>query len=147
LVDFVVYAHRTGKPEAVREAFADIQKVIDPATRGSWHGHSLERWRSFAVESTPLDEIRSCAVPTFVADGSRDSNSPVESADTFVVELLRSDPRRGVFYWRVHEADLGFSTPGGESYTAQVLDRFLEWALSPKKGRGVIVGPPFEVAR
>lgn len=141
LVDFVIYAHRTGRVEALREAFSEIQTVIDPKSQQPWRGHSLVRWRSHGVESTPLDEMRSCEVPTFVAHGSADTSSPVESADTFVVELLRSNPARHVFYLRVQDADHGLGTPDGQGHLPFAFDRFLSWSLSPNK-RGVLVGPP-----
>jgi pimeloyl-ACP methyl ester carboxylesterase len=143
LVDFAIYAHRTGTVEAAREAFSEIQTVIDPKSQRPWRGHSLIRWRSYAVESTPLDEMRSCEVPTFVAHGSRDSNSPVESADMFVVELLRTNPARPIFYVRVHDGDHGLGAPNQQNYLPFAFDHFLNWGLSQSKERGVLVGPPF----
>jgi len=143
LFDMVLAAHRTGKTEAIREAFSDVQRVIDPQSTGRWRGHSMVRWKSYAVESSPLDEMRASDVPVFVAHGSRDATSPVESADLFVVELLRANVARSVAYVRVEDADHLLRSPSGEKFGPSILDRFLNWALSPSKARGVVLGPPF----
>jgi pimeloyl-ACP methyl ester carboxylesterase len=149
LVDFAVYAHRTGDSDTIRETFVEIQHVIDAKEEAAqfWRGHSMRRWRSYAIDSTPLDEMRACGVPTFVAHGSRDTNSPVESADMFVVELMRTNPSRPIYYIRVQDADHGFQLPGGENHKDFVFDEFLNWGLSRQKNRRVLVGPPFQAAR
>jgi hypothetical protein len=147
LADFVLAAHRDGDANHVRGRFGEVLFLTDPEARGTYRGHGVERWRTFAVESTPLDDLRSAPVPVFVAHGTADESSAVESADVFVVELLREGPRRPVFYVRIQGADHNLRGEGGDDFRPFVLHRFLEWALADDRPRTVLVGPPFESAQ
>jgi pimeloyl-ACP methyl ester carboxylesterase len=141
LVDFVVYAHRSGEADRVRDTFDDILTLTDPQAEGAWRGHDISRWQTFAVDTSPLEELRGKSVPVFVVHGSADESSPVESADAFVVELLREGPERPVFYLRLQEVGHGLIARGDENLRSLVLRRFISWALSESNARGVEVWP------
>ncbi len=40
-----------------------------------FQGLRARRWRTFWVDSTPLDDVRDSSVPPFVAHGTRDGSS------------------------------------------------------------------------
>lgn len=139
LADFVTYAHRSGDASRVRETFDDImQLTTEPDSLDTWRGHPVERWESFAIHSTPLDDLRETSVPVFVTHGTEDKASAVEGADVFVVELLRTDAQRPVSYLRLHGADHGLRD-GEVSHVDDVFDHFLAWGLSDDRPREVVV--------
>ncbi|MFL5348418.1 MAG: alpha/beta hydrolase family protein [Hyalangium sp.] len=139
LFDEVLFARRDAEPGGVRAAFDEVLRVTDPAARGRWNGHSLTRWRSYAVDTTPLEELRASRVPVFIAHGSEDESVPIESADLLAVELMR-DRSRPVFYLYLPGHDHSFRGKDRADDARAVLDRFLEWALSPMKATGVQEG-------
>ncbi len=141
LADFAMYSHRTGDASEVSETFDDIlQLTTEPDELDSWGGHPVERWTSFAVDTTPLEDLRDTSVPVFVTHGTEDRASAIESADVFVVELLRTDSQRPLSYLRLHDVDHGLQIRDTEiSRMDDVFDHFLDWALSDDPPREIIV--------
>jgi hypothetical protein len=65
----------------------------DPAQpEGDGVFHDLERWKTFWLASTPIEDVRDSMVPLFVAQGTRDDTTL--SADLFALEAIRHDPNR-----------------------------------------------------
>jgi dipeptidyl aminopeptidase/acylaminoacyl peptidase len=75
----------------------------------------------------------------FVAGGTRDEKSPIESAGVFVLEMLR-DRRRALRYLILPDLDHSYVDGAGREHTADVLGAFLDWALAPRKDRSVLLG-------
>ena len=98
LFDFVAAARRKADDEGVRRTFEEILWLTSPAASGDYRGLPVERWTSFALDSTPLDDLQDCTVPVFVAHGTDDDAASIEGAEVFVVELMRRNGGRPVFY-------------------------------------------------
>lgn len=135
LFDGILFARRDAEPGGVRAAFNDALRVMDPAAQGSWNGHSLTRWRSYVVDTTPLEELHTSRVPVFIAHGTEDESVPIESADLLAIELMR-DRSRPIFYLYLPGRNHSFRGKDRVDDARAVL----EWALSPTKTIGVQEG-------
>lgn len=102
-----------------------------------YDGLPARRWKSFWIESTPLDDVRNSDVPLFVAHGSRDGS--LLPSDLFVMESLRQKPDRPVRYVVVQDGDHAFGTSGARSRVKELFDDFLAWALNPQRATGLRV--------
>jgi pimeloyl-ACP methyl ester carboxylesterase len=135
--DNVMEARRTGDKASVQNAFDELLSVTGPTPPATYSGFPVERFLSYAVRSTPLDDLRSMHTPVFIAQGTRDHNSAVESADLLAVELLRTDPRRPVKYLILNGLDHGYFTADEVDHKREVFEAFLDWSLGEAKPRGV----------
>ncbi len=138
LYDFVVFDRKSGNHRAVLDDFQKTLELLGSNPPDRFSGHSALRWKSYAVDSTPLQDMVGLEVPVFVAHGSKDENSPVESADLFVIELLRQNRKRSVYYFMVPDATHGFVGADGKDHAAEVIRRFVEWSVAPKKITAVV---------
>jgi len=100
-------------------------------------GHPARRWKSFALATTPLEDVRDSMVPLYVAHRGREPN--IHAADLFVLEALRQQPDRALRYVVLHDGDHGFGRPGRPGGMARVLDDFLSWAVGPERATGVAI--------
>jgi pimeloyl-ACP methyl ester carboxylesterase len=140
--DFIVTARRNGGLGAVKDVFDELIWITGPGASGSYRGAGIERQITYGIDSTNIDDLRDSRVPIFVANGVADDKAPIESADVFVAEMLR-DRRRQIRYLMLPDLDHGYrSLRDGADHTAAVLNAFIDWALSPAKGRSVFVGLP-----
>ena len=140
LFDFVAEARRKEDDQGIRRTFEEILWLTSPGAAGDYRGLPVERWASFALDSTPLDDLDGSTVPVFVAHGTADDAASIEGADLFVVELLRRDARRAVFYLILPGQNHRYIAADGHSYFPDVFRAFLKWALDSEKTRGVEVG-------
>lgn len=118
-------------------AFADIVRFAEgPLPEGRFLGHPEVRWRSFAWDSTPLEDLRQSRLPIFVGHGGEDRASALASADIFVAELLRQRGPHPLHYEVYPGHDHVFSPAGGggPNQTKQVLERFFAWATAQPRG-------------
>ncbi len=137
--DDIANARRQGRPVAVKAALDDLIALTGPQPPAEYAGAASVRQLSYAVDSTPLDDLRASALPIFVAGGTRDEKSPIESADLFVAEMLRARARR-LRYVMLPDLDHAYMTPDGADRMPDVLRAFVDWALEPMKGRDVHLG-------
>ncbi len=100
-------------------------------------GFPADRFRTYAIDSTPLEDLAVGAVPVFVAQGTADRNSAPESADAMVVELLRRDHARAIRYLVLEGLDHGFHDERGNAHAEEVLAEFVRWSTSTSRGRSV----------
>lgn len=94
-------------------------------------GLPARRYKTFWIESTPMDDVRDSDVPLFVAQGSRDGT--LLPADLFVMEAVRRKPDRPVRYVVLQDGDHAFAQPGGRSRVVELLNDFLKWAMDPAR--------------
>jgi pimeloyl-ACP methyl ester carboxylesterase len=135
--DFVAEAHQKGDWKQVGRAFGDLIWMTGGSANGRYNGLPIERWKTFAIDSTPLDDLRPLTVPVFVAQGGADGHASVEGSDVMVLELLR-DARRKVSYLVLPDDDHDFmSQRTHEDHRVKVLHDFIVWALDPDKQRSV----------
>jgi pimeloyl-ACP methyl ester carboxylesterase len=95
------------------------------------------RWKTFWLESTPLDDVRESAVPLFVAHGTRDGT--ILAPDLFVIEAVRQQPIRPLRYVVLENGDHAFETAPGRSRLPEIFNDFLEWALDTDRATGTTV--------
>jgi hypothetical protein len=123
--------------------FDELLQLTSPAPPAAYRGFPVERYQSYAIRSTMLDDLRPLRVPIFVAQGTRDRNTPVAGADLLAVELLRSDPQRAVRYLILPGLDHGFCDGAGSDHQGEVLHAFLDFAARPTRSVVTLgLGPP-----
>jgi hypothetical protein len=103
-----------------------------PAFRPRWPSSSehfiylglpARRWKTFWLESTPIEDVRDSKVPLFVVQGTRDDSTL--SADLLALEAIRQQPNRPLRYVVLDQGDHAFETPDGNSHLAELLDDFV----------------------
>jgi fermentation-respiration switch protein FrsA (DUF1100 family) len=134
--DEVVAARRAGDAKAAQRSFEDLLNITSRSPMEGYRGWPTERWISYAVDSSALDDLRRTNAPVFIAQGGRDENSPIESADLLAVELLR-DRRRLVKYVILPGADHNLVDSDGADRSDEVFVEFVRWSLDPLKTREV----------
>ena len=102
-----------------------------------YQGFPRERFSTFAIESTTLDDFEGRRVPVFVARGTLDRNSAPENTDATVVELLRRDREHVIHYLILDGLDHAFRDRLGEGHAEEVLARFVDWAARGPSERNV----------
>lgn len=120
--------------DAFRKAFETMQMLQRSDDNEMYEGHAVRRWKSYTLDSTPLEDIRESTLPLFIAYGGREKN--ILGADAFSLEALRQQPERPLRYVIVHDGDHGFSTPDGRAHMDRVLDDFITWALDSQRPTG-----------
>lgn len=130
-------------PAASRAAFErnlDVMRMLQRADDATMHeGLPARRWKSYWIQSTPLEDVRDSDVPLFVAHGSRDGS--LLPSDLFVMESLRHNPGRPIRYLVVQNGDHAFETPAHVSRVKVLFDDFIAWALDPQRATGIRVLP------
>jgi len=102
-----------------------------------YEGLPARRWKTFWLNSTPMEDVRDSLVPLFVAQGTRDG-SPL-SADLFALEAIRQQPTRPIRYEVVQQGDHAFENLEGKSFLAELFDDFGLWAHDPHRQTSVVV--------
>lgn len=123
--------------ENLKSTFETMQMLQHAADDFMYEGHAARRWKSYALDTTPLEDVRESVVPLYVAHGEREQN--LHAADLFVLEALRQQPTRPLRYVVIKDGDHGFDGSDDRGHFAQVFDDFLNWALNPKRATGVEV--------
>lgn len=133
-VDFATLARGRGDVGGVREAFDDLDRFLSASAPAQYKGYDARRWQSFAIDHTALDLLARSTVPLFIAHGDRDESVPVASADLVAVELMRTQPRRAIFYWSVVGGDHMLETPTARRL-GKILLHYVAWARAAPAGR------------
>jgi hypothetical protein len=134
--DFVVEERVAGRHDDANQVLVEAFGLTGPTPPAQYRGHSFARWQSFAIDSSPLDDLRATRTPIFVAHGTADHASRIENADLFVLELLRSRRQHPLFYWVLDGVDHGYRDAAGTSHAAEVVRRFVAWGLAPDRATG-----------
>jgi pimeloyl-ACP methyl ester carboxylesterase len=114
----------------------ETMRMLQRADDGfMYEGHAARRWKSYALDTTPMEDVRDSVVPLYVAHGEREPN--IHAADLFVLEALRQQPTRPLRYVVVEDGDHGFASSNGRNHFEQVFDDFLAWAINPRRATGV----------
>lgn len=122
---FAGYAAQGPNPDRLRGLIDEIQ-MLQMAPDDAMHdGLPVRRWRTFWLDSTPIDDVRQSQVPLFVAQGTRDGTTL--AADLFVLEALRQQPTRPVRYVVVTGGDHAFETKTKGSRIDELFVDFVNW--------------------
>lgn len=123
--------------DAFREVVDGIRMLQQADDDFMYQGHPTRRWRTYWLDSTPLDDVRESTVPLFVAHGTRDGT--ILSPDLFVMEAIRQQPDRPLRYVVVEDGDHAFQTSNGLGRVDELFGDFLDWALDPDRETGLAV--------
>jgi pimeloyl-ACP methyl ester carboxylesterase len=126
-----------GSRTGFERAFNRVRMLQTADDGFMYEGLPARRWRTFWLESTPLDDVRESAVPLFVAHGTRDGT--ILAPDLFVIEAVRQQPTRPLRYVVLENGDHAFETAPGRSRLPEVFSDFLEWALDAGRATGTTV--------
>ena len=137
--DDIALAHQRSDVRAVKQVLDDLIALTGSHPPPDYAGASSVRQLTYAVDSTPLEDLQTTTLPLFVAAGSRDEKSPQASADLFVAEMLRSRARP-VHYLILPEMDHGYESPDGKQHVLEVIRAFVDWTELTAKDRAVAVG-------
>ena len=128
-------AKGAGDRARFQQVFEEV-RMLQRADDGFMHeGHPARRWKTFWLDSTPIEDVRDSMVPLFVAQGSRDGTTL--PADLFALEAIRQQPNRPLRYVVVQQSDHTFNTPDGTSHLAELFDDFVRWALDANRQTGL----------
>ena len=125
LFDHIVEARLTSKQTA-QDVFEELLWLTGNPT-GEYRGFPVRRYMSYAIETTPLEELKNLHTPIFIAHGTKDKNSPILSDDLLAAELFRTDKKRMLKYLILEGSDHGYNNAQGESRSADVLVNILKW--------------------
>jgi hypothetical protein len=132
--DFVQLSRSKGDAAGAAKAFADLDAFLRNDPPASYLGYGSARWRSFAIDATPLDSLLRSTMPVFIVHGDRDTSVPIASVDATVIELARRQPQRAVYYWPIQGAE--HDLRAGETRPADTLyPQFVRWAQDRPSGR------------
>ncbi|HUE84576.1 MAG TPA: alpha/beta hydrolase [Vicinamibacterales bacterium] len=126
-----------GSRDGFERAFDRIRMLQTADDGFMYQGLPARRWKTFWLESTPLDDVRESTVPLFVAHGTRDGT--ILAPDLFVVEAVRQQPARSLRYVVLENGDHAFETAPGQSRIAEIFNDFLDWALDSDRATGTTV--------
>lgn len=139
--DLATLQRETQSREGVAKVFADYLSFLDGKPPAEYLGYPSQRWKSFAIDATPLDNLSKTRIPVFIAHGELDKSVPVASADLLVIELMRQQKQRAIYYWSVAGADHSLSDARG-NHLAKIIEVFATWANSAPTGRTIVTRAP-----
>lgn len=123
--------------ESFQSAFDRMRMFQNAPDDFMYKGLPARRYKTFWLDSTPIEDVRDSDVPLFVAQGTRDGT--VMASDLFAMEALRQQPQRPLRYVVVEGGDHAFGMPDGTSRVATLFDDFLNWVSDPKRSTGTAV--------
>jgi hypothetical protein len=121
------YAGGPPTRERLRSVFDRIRMLQRASDDAMDEGLPVRRWKTFWLESTPIEDVASSIVPLFIAQGTRDGSTL--SADLFTLEAIRQQPNRALRYVAVEGGDHAFQMPDGTSRLDPLFDDFVQWSL------------------
>jgi pimeloyl-ACP methyl ester carboxylesterase len=131
------YVSDGGTRDGFERAFNRVRMLQGADDGLMYEGLPARRWKTFWLESTPLDDVRESMVPLFVAHGTRDGT--ILAPDLFVMEALRQQPTRALRYVVLENGDHAFETAPGQSRIPEIFKDFLDWALNSDRATGTAV--------
>jgi pimeloyl-ACP methyl ester carboxylesterase len=117
--------------EGFQSAFDRMRTLQNAPDDLMYEGLPARRYKTFWLESTPIEDVRDSDVPLFVAQGTRDGT--LMASDLFAMEAVRQQPKRSLRYVVVEGADHAFQMRDGSSRVAPLFETFLDWVLNPER--------------
>lgn len=124
-------ASGSGTRSGFQSVFDRVRMLQNAPDDLMYNGLPARRWKTFWLESTPIEDVRDSDVPLFVAHGTRDGT--VLAPDLFVLEAIRQQPRRPLRYVVVEGGDHAFETIDGRS-------KFPSLSASSSRGSSIRAG-------
>jgi pimeloyl-ACP methyl ester carboxylesterase len=136
MYNFVASARTKHNNAGVQRWLGETRRLAEGKIEGDYLGIPVTSWTSFAIHSSPLEDLRGLPVPVFVAQGDADTVNVTPCADLLVAELMR-DPGRSIFYLLLPGMDHALRGAEGPGVGREVVDLFLDWARTPDRPTGV----------
>jgi hypothetical protein len=130
-------ARGAGNRERFQSIFDRIRLLQGADDNSMYEGLPARRWKTFWLDSTPIEDVRDSTVPLFVAQGAADDTTL--PADLFALEGIRQQPNRPLRYVVVERGNHAFETPDGKSHLDELFDDFLGWAFDGNRQTGLAV--------
>ncbi len=131
------------RSEAGAQGAAQVLKeqieITGPNPPDEYRGASVARDITYAIESSPLDDVKGLRIPIFVASGDRDNHSSIAGAEVFVAEMLR-DKKQKIHYLMLPGLDHGYFNADGKDESGPVFSSYLNWMVKGVFERSVAVG-------
>lgn len=132
--DFVHQRRLGGDTAGVAQVFKDFDAFLSGTPPQRFQGLPAQRWTSFAISQTNLDSLLASKAPLFVVQGDMDESVPVASVDAVVIEVMRKQPERPIYYLNVigggHDLRNVLTSPAHSIYP-----EFVRWSLRSPRGR------------
>lgn len=135
--DHIEEERLSGNHEGAKEVFDELLSFTGGKPSAEYRGFPAKRYQTFAIDSTPLDDLKDLSIPVFIAHGTADRNSPIVSDDLLAAELLRQNKDRKVKYLMLKDLDHGYWLDENNWYGDLVFNKFLEWAMNINRNREV----------
>ena len=133
--NFILRGRKGAASKNVAEVFENLIWITSSEANGKFGGYPYARMKSFAIDSTPLDDVLKNDIPIFIANGSRDEKEPIEDADAFAVEVLRKQPLRPIRYVNYMQLNHDLENKQGVDEGRETLADFLAWVKKPEPAR------------
>jgi hypothetical protein len=124
--DHIVEA-RLDTSQTAQEVFNELLWFTDSIPTGNYRGTPVQRYESYAIETTSLDELKGLDIPIFMAHGTLDKNAPILSDDLLAAELLRINKNRKLKYLILNGLDHGYLDTEGNSHSIFVFASIIKW--------------------
>jgi hypothetical protein len=126
-----------GQRSEFQSAFDRVRMLQSAPDDLMHYGLPARRWKTFWLESTPIEDVRDSDVPLFVVHGTRDGT--ILAPDLFVLEAIRQQPRRPLRYVVVEGGDHAMETLDHRSHVPTLFSDFVSWVLDPNRQTGTRV--------
>ena len=126
-----------GTRAGFERAFNRVRTLQTADDGQMYEGLPARRWKTFWLQSIPLDDVRESMVPLFVAHGTRDGT--ILAPDLFVIEAVRQQPKRPLRYVVLENGGHALETASGHSRISEIFNDFLDWALDTNRATGTTV--------
>jgi hypothetical protein len=129
------YVSDGGTRAGFERAFNRI-RMLQTADDGlMYEGLPARRWKTFALESTPLDDVRESLVPLFV----RTRNTRWHWLPICLSSRRSGNNRSSLRYVVLENGDHAFETAPGHSRIPEIFNDFLDWSLDTYRTTGTAI--------
>lgn len=118
----------SGELSRLDEEFEEIRREPIWSKSFQGKGNTYKRWASF-LWYAPVDYLEKLKVPVYVAQGTTDTSSPVESSDAIRDRFLKMK-KKNLVYKRYEGLDHGWADAKGTHHDQEVLEELRNWLIS-----------------
>jgi hypothetical protein len=125
-----------GDRAVFQTTFDNVRMLMRADDDFMFRGHPARRWKSFWLDSTPLEDI---ARAPCLSLSPRAHETEALASDLFALEAVRQQPSRPLRYVVLQDGDHAFETPDRRLHLPGLFGDFLGWALDPSRSTSLAV--------